>query len=74
MNTDEEQKRLRQLGAYLTIPFVLAVPPILGGFIGNWLDHALETEPFLMLILIVLGFIAGFIELYRLIKRFGNGS
>jgi ATP synthase protein I len=69
---DEKQKMVRQLGVYITIPFVLAIPPILGWFIGSWLDEKFHSQPFLMYLLLVLGFVAGFRELYRIIKRFGN--
>jgi len=71
-NPDDKQKRARQIGAYITIPFVLAVPPILGWFIGDWLDSKLGTRPYLMYLFLVLGFVAGFRELYRIIKKFGN--
>jgi ATP synthase protein I len=59
---------------FVTIPFVLAVPPVLGWLIGNWLDEKLNTKPFLMYILIVLGFCAGFREMFRILKRFGNDT
>jgi len=61
------------LAVYLTIPFVLAIPPVLGWFIGDWLDGKLNIRPVLTYVLILLGFIAGFKELFRIIKRFGNG-
>lgn len=71
---NKESKSVRQIGVFMTIPFVLAIPPILGWFIGSWLDGKLGTAPYLMYVLLVLGFIAGFREVFRLIKRFGNGS
>lgn len=73
-NDDKDPKRMRQLGAYITIPFILAVSPVLGWLIGSWLDGQLNTKPYLMYLFILLGFIAGFREVYRLIKRFGNGD
>lgn len=73
-NDNEEAKSLRQIGAFITVPFVLAIPPVLGWFFGSWIDKKLGTEPYFMYGLVVLGFIAGFRELFRLIKRFGNGS
>ncbi|PJD93358.1 MAG: hypothetical protein CK425_12785 [Parachlamydia sp.] len=69
----EDGNQKRMLAVYLTIPFVLAIPPVLGWFIGEWLDGKLNTKPFLSYALIVLGFIAGFKELFRIIRRFGNG-
>lgn len=68
----ENENSLRQIGVFITIPFVLALPPILGWLIGNWLDKKLNTEPYLMYIFVVLGLAAGFREVFRLIKKFGN--
>lgn len=71
---DKEPKAIKQIGIYMTIPFVLAIPPVLGWFIGSWLDEKLGSASFFMYFFIVLGFVAGFRELYRIIKRFGNGA
>ncbi|MBA2727830.1 MAG: AtpZ/AtpI family protein [Parachlamydiaceae bacterium] len=60
------------MGAFITIPFVLAVPPVIGWLIGNWLDKTFDMAPVFMLSLILLGFIAGFREAYRIIKKFGE--
>lgn len=65
---------MRQFGVYLTLPFVLAIPPVIGWLVGHWLDKELSTEPYLMYLFIALGFIAGFRELYRILKRFENDS
>jgi F0F1-type ATP synthase assembly protein I len=73
--TDEERRdEITKIGVYMTIPFVLAVSPILGWWIGSWLDKKLETAPYLMYFGLLFGFVAGFRELYRLIKRFGDGA
>lgn len=75
MDTEEDKKKwMQQVGVFVTVPFVLSVPPVLGWFIGQWLDDHLGTAPFLMYSLIILGFVAGCREFYRLIKRFGNGT
>lgn len=72
-NEDEDQgTRLKQVGIYMTIPFVLAVPPLVGWLIGNWLDKWLGSAPFLMFFLIILGIVAGIREFYRIIKKYGN--
>lgn len=65
---------MKQIGVMITIPFVLAVPPALGWLIGSWLDKYFNTSPILMYLFIVLGFVAGFREVYRIIKRFGDES
>lgn len=75
MNNDEERrKKVQMIGVFVTIPFVLAVPPIIGWAIGSWLDGHFNTDPYLMFIFIVLGLIAGVREFIRLIKRYGNGN
>lgn len=63
---------MKQLGVFVTIPFVLGVPPLLGWFLGHWLDEFFHTAPYFMYFLIAAGIIAGFREVYRIIKRFGN--
>lgn len=67
----EKLDEITKVGVYLTVPFVLAVSPIFGWWIGSWLDKKFETAPYLMYAGLLMGFIAGFRELYRLIKRFG---
>jgi ATP synthase protein I len=68
----DKKPPFQQIGVLVTIPFVLAVPPIVGGFIGRWLDKHLGTTPYLMYVLIVLGMIAGGMECYRLVKEYGE--
>ncbi|KAF3362742.1 Uncharacterized protein PHSC3_000729 [Chlamydiales bacterium STE3] len=63
---------MKQIGIFMTIPFVLAGPPALGWLIGNWLDANLHSYPYFMYGLIFLGFIAGFREMFRIVNRFGD--
>lgn len=56
----------------MTIPFVLAVPPLVGWLIGSWLDDWLGWKPYLMFLFIFLGFVAGVREFYRIIKKYGS--
>lgn len=64
---------MKQLAAYLTIPFVLGLSPLVGWLVGKWMDERFNSTPIFTLILIFLGLAAGFREVYRIIKRFGNG-
>lgn len=64
--------KLQQMGAFITIPFVLVIPPLVGWLIGKWLDKKWDTSPYLMYILIFLGVLAGVLECYRIIKEYGN--
>ena len=43
--------------------------PLIGYFVGEWLDRKWGTEPYLMVTLIVLGFVASAREVWGLIKR-----
>jgi ATP synthase protein I len=61
-----------QIGVFVILPFVLAVPPILGWFIGKWLDKHLHTSPYLKYVFLILGILAGIRECYRLIKEYGD--
>ncbi len=63
---------MKQFGVYLTLPFVLAIPPVIGWLVGRYIDESFGTKPYCMYFFILLGFIAGFRELYRIIKRFGD--
>lgn len=71
---DDQRKALKRAGVYIMIPFILAVSPIVGWLLGSSLDKMVGTHPYLMYAGILLGFLAGFRELYRMIKRFGNGE
>ncbi len=67
---NKEKIRLyRQLSLIGIIPAMLAVGPLIGLFVGKWLDKKLGTDPYLMWVLIFLGFIAAGKEVYRIIKK-----
>jgi ATP synthase protein I len=70
---DGKKIRRQQFLAFTTIPFALAVPPLIGWAIGSWLDTFFKTTPYLMFFLLILGFVAGCRECYRIVKRYGNG-
>jgi len=59
----------KQIGLLTAIPFILAIGPILGYFIGSWLDKKLGTEPYLMILFIVFGFVASAKQVYNFIVR-----
>jgi len=68
-NKDKFYSNLRQAGIYTIIPIILAVGPIIGYFMGNFLDKKLHTAPYLMILFIIFGFIASGKEVYSLAKR-----
>lgn len=62
---------VRQIGLLSMIPFMLAVAPLIGYFIGRWLDGRLGTNPVLTVVLLLLGFAAGVRETVILVRRAG---
>ncbi len=52
--------------------FVLSTFVGLG--IGYWLDGLFKTSPWLTIIFLILGIVAGFKELFSLAKKQGNGT
>jgi len=69
--TDPRDKAT-MIGLYMTIPFVLAVPPVIGWLIGSWLDKKFATGPWMMFCFIILGFVAGVREFYRILKKYSD--
>ena len=68
-NNDERYRWARQSGLLATIPFLLAVPPIAGVFIGKWLDERIGTTPAFTIVFVILGFIAGVREVASVLKK-----
>jgi F0F1-type ATP synthase assembly protein I len=66
---DDKYSTYRQIGILTTIPMLMAVGPILGYYIGNFLDKTMGTAPYLMLVFIFLGFAASGKGVYDMIKR-----
>ena len=74
MDEDENSKRVRMVGVFVTLPFVLAVPPVIGWLIGSWIDNYLDTSNFFMFLFIILGFVAGAREFYRILTKYTRSS
>lgn len=58
----------RQVGLLTTIPFILALAPIVGYLLGQYLDKRFHTRPWLSVVLLALGFVAGVRETINIIK------
>jgi len=71
-NNKEKLKLYRQLSLIGIIPAIMAVGPLIGFFIGKWLDGKFDTEPYLMWVFILLGLVAAGKETYGVIKRVSN--
>lgn len=67
---NKEKARLyRQLSLIGVIPAIMAVGPLIGYFVGRWLDAKFGTEPYIMWVLILFGFVAAGKEVYRIIRQ-----
>jgi len=55
-------------------PLNIVVAICIGFGIGYIIDRLLNTSPYLTLIFLILGIIAGFRELFRSVKRLSNGN
>jgi ATP synthase protein I len=58
----------RQVGLLSSIPFILALAPIVGYFLGKYLDQKFRTQPWLSLVMLGLGFVAGVRETIKIVK------
>lgn len=66
---DDKGKLLRQIASYSTLGLEMGLSVAVGAGIGYYLDKWLKTEPWLLIIFLVFGVIAGFRSLYRALKR-----
>jgi len=71
---DERYRWARQAGLLGTIPFLLAVPPVAGVFIGKWIDGKLGTSPAFTIVFVILGFVAGIREVANVMKKANQDS
>ena len=67
---DPRYGALRSAGLLLAIPTLLIVSPLVGFFLGNWLDRRFKTAPWLMIVGLVLGFVAAGRETMRIYRRY----
>jgi ATP synthase protein I len=65
----ETKKLFRELWFYSSLSFSIALSIVIGLGIGYWLDTKFETSPWLTLIFLGLGVIAGFRNIYLAVER-----
>ena len=61
---------LRSAGLLLAIPTLLIVSPLVGFFIGSWLDGRFKTGPWLGILGLAVGFAAAGRETYLIYRRY----
>jgi ATP synthase protein I len=69
MATDGDQSAWKALGELSTVGMTLVVATVIGLAGGYYLDKWLGTSPWLTLIGLGLGIAAGFVNLFRTVKR-----
>lgn len=57
-------------GVYSGVGMQLVISVVVGIFAGQWLDEKLGTGPWLMIIGLLLGTVAGFYNLIRILNNF----
>lgn len=65
----DKSQLYRQLALAGVLPIMMAVGPLIGYLIGNWLDGWLKTTPWLMVIFIAFGFVASGKEVYNIVRK-----
>ncbi len=75
MTQQPKRKRLKEgdsflaaFGVYGAVGFQLAIAVVGGLYLGQWADQRLETTPWLTLIGLIIGSIAGFYNLIRIVN------
>jgi len=58
----------KQIGDYASLGVMLPASTVTGYFIGLLLDRAFGTH-FLYVVFLILGSVAGFVELFRIVSR-----
>ena len=67
--TDDEREQNRTSMLLLTAGLHFGAAVAIGAVAGWWLDKKFGTEPYLVLVFMFMGLIAGFLNLYRLVKK-----
>jgi F0F1-type ATP synthase assembly protein I len=61
---------MRRYLRFSTVGLELGLAVIIGLLVGQWLDARLGTEPWLLLLFLLFGMVAGFRSVYRLARDF----
>ena len=69
---EETKKALRLMGHASTLGIACVVATTIGLALGYWLDRVFDTSPWLTLIFLILGIIAGFRNFYHFIAKRGK--
>lgn len=68
---EQEKKQYKMLASLASAGFTTVISTLLGFAFGLYLDGVFGTTPWLMLLFVILGVIAGFRNIYMAIKKSG---
>lgn len=66
---EKDRKLIRMLGVLSTVGITMVIATVIGFYIGHWLDRVFGTAPWLTLIFLLLGLVAGFKNLFDYTKK-----
>ena len=66
---EDKGKLIRQIASYSTLGLEMGLSVAVGAILGYYLDKWLHTDPWLLIVFLIFGVIAGFRSLYRALKR-----
>ena len=67
------ENQWHRLLQFSTIGLEMGLSVVLGLLIGNYLDHWLDTAPWMLMSFLMLGFAAGFRRLFSLARKYHKG-
>ena len=68
---EQEKKQYKALMSLTSMGFATVISTLLGFWFGLYLDGVFGTAPWLMILFLILGVIAGFRNIYMTIKKSG---
>ena len=65
----EKGHPLENLALISQIGIAMITPIIMGLYLGRWIDNKLNTQPIFLFVFIVMGVIAGFMNLFKITTK-----
>lgn len=66
---DAVYSQVKQLGVLTAVPLILLIGPLVGFFIGGWIDRRFQFYPWFTILFLILGFVAAGREISRLLRQ-----
>jgi ATP synthase protein I len=66
---EDTRKALKLVGLSSTLGLTIVIATFIGLALGLWLDRVFDTSPWLTIIFLLLGIVAGFRNFYRFMSK-----